>query len=220
MRSVTWVTFYAGLLIGGSYLAGSVVRTWAAGRVEAERLDAARRPGSSVARPDPLVVVSEVAVTVGCAWIAYAFIDWLAPGGTVFRSSSAIGFLSPKTLTVWESIALWSGLAAIIGSIAPVTSRFRGGSTGLSGAAGMLALYSPIIFLIGLGTWFTGISIVRDVRSTLPLVFAVVATSEWILSMTRVRVAWGVIHGPESTIWMAVLAGVLIARWSHGGPGQ
>ena len=220
MRSVTWVTFYAGILIGGSYVAGSIVRTWAARRVEAERIDRSRPGGGSEVRPSPLVIGSEVAVTIGCAWIAYAFIDWLAPGGTVFRSSSAIGFLSPKTLTVWESIALWSGLGAIIGSIAPFTSRFRDGSMGISGAAAMLALYSPIIFLIGLGTWFTGISLVRDVRSTLPLVFVAVALSEWILSMTRVRVAWGLIHGPESTIWMAVLAGVLIARWSHGGPGQ
>lgn len=205
MRSVTWVTFYAGLLIGASYLAGSAARTWAAKR-------------STEQGPHPLGVAAEIAVTVACAWIAYAFIDWLAPGGTVFRSSSAVGFLSPKTLTVWESIALWSGLGAIIGAIAPITSRFREGSMGIAGAASLLALYSPIIFLIGMGTWFVGISLVRDVRNTLPLVFVTVAASEWVLSMTRVRVAWGVIHGPESTIWMAALAGVLIARWSHGGP--
>jgi glycerol-3-phosphate acyltransferase PlsY len=208
MRSVTWVTFYAGVLIGASYLAGSVVRTWAARRMGAD----------DEARPDPLAVVSEVIVTVACAWIAYTFIDWLAPGGTVFRSSSAVGFLSPKTLTVWESIALWSGLGAILGSIAPITSRFTSGSMGISGAAGLLAVYSPIIFLIALGTWFIGIGLLRSVRLTLPAVFVTVAISEWILSMTRVRVAWGLIHGPESTIWMAVLAGVLLARWTHGGP--
>jgi hypothetical protein len=210
MRSVTWVTFYAGILIGMSYVAGSMVRTWASNRANVE----------ADGRPQPLVIASEVIVTLVTARIAYAFIDWLAPGGTVFRSSSAVGFLSPKTLTVWESIALWSGLAAIIGAIAPVTSRFRNGSMGLSGAAALLAVYSPIIFLIALGTWFIGIGIIRDVRSTLPIVFLTVAASEWVLSMTRVRVAWGVIHGPESTIWMAVLAGVLIARWSHGGPAQ
>lgn len=208
MRSVTWVTFYAGVLIGASYLAGSIVRTWAGRRIRVH----------DDRRPDLLVVVSEVAVTVGSAWIAYTFIDWLAPGGTVFRSSSAVGFLSPKTLTVWESIALWSGLGAILGSIAPITSRFTSGSMGISGAAGLLAIYSPIIFLIALGTWFVGISVIRSVRMTLPLVFVTVAVSEWILSMTRVRVAWGLIHGPESTIWMAVLAGVLLARWTHGGP--
>lgn len=205
MRSVTWVTFYAGVLIGTSYIAGSAVRTWSARRATARG-------------PHPLGVGAEVAVTLTCAWVSYALIDWLAPGGTVFRSSSAVGFLSPKTLTVWESIALWAGLAAIVGAIAPITSRFRAGSMGIAGAAGLLALYSPIIFLIALGTWFVGISILRDVRATLPLVFVTVAASEWVLSMTRVRVAWGVIHGPESTIWMAVLAGVLVARWSHGGP--
>ncbi len=208
MRSVTWVTFYAGALIGAAYIAGSVVRTWASRRSQQE----------SDGRPDLLVVVSEVLVTVACAWIAYTFIDWLAPGNTVFRSSSAIGFLSPKTLTVWESIALWAGLGAIVGAVAPITSRFRSGSMGISGAAGLLALYSPIIFLIALGTWFIGVGVVRDVRATLPIVFVTVAVSEWILSMTRVRVTWGVIHGPESTVWMAVLAGVLLARWSHGGP--
>lgn len=208
MRSVTWITFYAGVLIGASYLAGSLVRTWAARRVEVNAED----------RPDPWAVMSEIAVTVACAWIAYTFIDWLAPGGTVFRSSSAVGFLSPKTLTVWESIALWSGLGAIVGSVAPITSRFRSGSMGVSGAAGLLALYSPLIFLIALGTWFIGIGVLRSVRLTLPVVYVTVAVSEWILSMTRVRVAWGLIHGPESTIWMAVLAGVLLARWSHGGP--
>ncbi len=205
MRSVTWITFYAGMLVGGSYLTGSAVRTWASRRSQHDQ-------------PDVLVVLSEAAVTIACAWVAYTFIDWVAPGGTAFRNSSAIGFLSPKTLTVWESIALWSGLGAIVGAVAPVTSRFRNGSMGVAGAGAMLAIYSPIIFLLGLGTWFVGISIIRDVRTTLPLVFVTLAASEWVLSMTRVRVAWGVIHGPESTIWMAALAGVLIARWSHGGP--
>lgn len=205
MRSVTWVTFYAGVLIGASYLVGSAVRTWASKR-------------ETAAGPFSAGVIAESVATIGCAWVSYAFIDWLAPGGTVFRSSSAVGFLSPKTLTVWESIALWAGLGAIVGAIAPLTSRFRSGSMGIAGAASLLAFYSPIIFLIGLGTWFVGISLVRDVRTTLPIVFVTVAASEWALSMTRVRVAWGVIHGPESTIWMAVLAGVLVARWSHGGP--
>lgn len=208
MRSVTWVTFYAGILIGASYLTGSLVRTWATRRQRA----------NPDGRPDPLAVVSEVVVTVACAWVAYTFIDWLAPGGTVFRSSSAVGFLSPKTLTVWESIALWSGLGAILGAVAPITSRFTSGSMGISGAAGLLAIFSPLIFLIALGTWFIGVGFLRSVRMTLPVVFVTVVVSEWVLSMTRTRVAWGVIHGPESTIWMAVLAGVLLARWSHGGP--
>lgn len=205
MRTVTWVTFYAGVLIGASYVAGSAARTWASRRADSQA-------------PYPVGVAAEVAATLASAWVAFAFIDWLAPGGTVFRSSSAVGFLSPKTLTVWESIALWAGLAAIVGAIAPITSRFRSGSMGIAGAASLLAVYSPLIFLIALGTWFVGISIVRDVRTTLPIVFVTVAASEWVLSMTNVRVTWGVIHGPESTIWMAVLAGVLIARWSHGGP--
>ena len=82
----------------------------------------------------------------------------------------------------------------------------------------MLAVYSPIAFLIAMGTWFVGVSLIRDVRTTLPIVFVSVAVTEWLLSMVDVRVPWGVIHGPESTIWMAVLAGVLVARWSHGGP--
>ena len=205
MRSVTWVTLYAGVLIAASYATGSMARTWAAKR-------------TSERGPHPLGVAAEVVATVGCAWVAYAVISWLAPGGTEFRNASAVGFLSPKALTVWESIALWSGLGAIVGAIAPISSRFRNGSMGIAGAASLLAFYSPIIFLIGLGTWFVGISVVRDVRTTLPIVFITVAASEWVLSMTRVRVAWGVIHGPESTIWMAALAGVLIARWSHGGP--
>lgn len=205
MRSVTWVTFYAGVLIGLSYLVGSAARTWASNRTD-ER------------GPSPVGLAAEIAATLASAWVAYTFIDWLAPGGTFFRSSSAVGFLSPKTLTVWESIALWAGLAAIVGAIAPITSRFRSGSMGIAGAASLLALYSPIAFLIGLGTWFVGVSVVRDVRTTLPIVFVAVAASEWVLSMVSVRVPWGVIHGPESTIWMAALAGVLVARWSHGGP--
>lgn len=205
MRSVTWVTFYAGVLIGSSYIASSLARSWVNKRT--------RDNG-----PTPLGLGTEMAVTLTCAGIAYAFIDWLAPGGTVFRSSSAVGFLSPKTLTVWESIALWSGLAAVVGTVAPFSSRFRSGSMGLAGSAALLAFSSPLTFLIALGTWFVGISLIRSVRTTLPVVFVVVAASEWALSMTRVRVPWGVIHGPESTIWMAVLAGVLVARWSHGGP--
>ena len=183
---------------------------------EANESDAGPTDQPTLPRLALPLVIAEAAITLVVAGTAFVVIDALAPGTDVFRNSSAVGFLSPKTLTVWESIALWAGLAAVIGAVAPFSSRFRGGSSGIPGATALLLVYSPLAFLIAIMSWSAGLSVIRDVRTTLPFVFGSVAIAEWGLSMTRIRVPWGVIHGPESTIWMAVLAGVLIARWSHG----
>ena len=145
-------------------------------------------------------------------------IDAVAPGTSAFRQFSAVGILSSRSLTIWESVSLWSGLAAVVGTVAPFSSRFRDGSTGIVAAAALLLTFFPITFLIALGTWATGFGVMRSVRATLPLVFGVVVITEWMLSVAPLRVPWGFIHGPEPTIWAAVLAGVLISRWSHDGP--
>ena len=203
MRTANWITFYAGVLIGLAYLAGSLVRTWVQRKVKPES-------------PGWIAPLAEAVVTLAAATAAQLVIEATAPGSSGFRNFSAVGFLSPKALTVWEAVALWAGLAAVIGAVAPFSSRFRGGSSGIAGAAVLVVRFVPGLLPIAAGAWITGIAAFKSVRTTLPLVFGSVVVAEWVLSFTRLQSPWGVVHGPEPTLWLAGMACVLIARWSHG----
>lgn len=217
MRSANWITAYAGVLIGGAYVVGSLARERLVPSIPAPRSTNDR------GGPNPVRVSAiEISVTVLWASFTYVIIDRFAPGTTSFRDFSAVGFLSPKALTVWESVALWSALGVICGLMAPFRFQLRSGgfglgSTGVAPGAAVLLLYSPITFFVASSAWFGAQSILRP-RSALLVALAIAVASEWLLSMipqTIVRTGWGVIHGPESTLWVTALAGALAARQSH-----
>ncbi|MFT7599973.1 MAG: glycerol-3-phosphate acyltransferase PlsY [Acidimicrobiales bacterium] len=201
MRSANWITFYAGCLFAVAYLVGSAISS-------------RPRSGERQAAQQALV---EAATAVGWAVGVYVVIDRIAPGSDRFRDFSAVGFLSPKALTVWESLALWAGLAIVIGLIIPFRSGFRRGSTGLAPGAALLLLNTPLTFFLTMFAWFAAQTVMSR-RSAVLTALGAAATVEWALSFipqTVVATGWGVIHGPESTLWVTALAGVLAARQSH-----
>lgn len=217
MRSANWITAYAGLLVGGAYVVGSLARE----RLLPSQPATTAKPAPRETNPTRIAAI-EVAVAVIWASMTYAVIDRFAPGTTSFRDFSAVGFLSPKALTVWESVTLWAALGVVCGLMAPFRFRFQNGgfglgSNGLAPGAAVLLLYSPITFFVGLFGWFGAQSVFRA-RTAVLVALGVAVTSEWLLSMipqTFIRTGWGVIHGPESTLWVAALAGALAARQSH-----
>ncbi len=205
MRHANFITLYVGLWILGGYIVGSLARNWV--RPDPDRAES----GESAIRQ----LVVEGLVAAIWAALTYAFIDAVAPGTDDFRNTSAIGFLSAKALTVWESAALWSGLATVLGSVAPFPSRGRFGSHGLAGATALLVAYSPITLLISAAVVFAATNMTRSLRTGLLVGYLSIAGTEWVLSMTRIRLGIGLINGPETSLWAAGLAALLIARWSH-----
>lgn len=204
MRTTGWITLYAGLLIGAGYLIGSTLHL--------------RLPRSHAVKANAI----EAATVAIWAYLSYRLIDWVAPGTSQFREFSAVGILSPRALTIWEAVALWSGLAVVIGLIAPFDRGFRTGGNGLAAGAGLVLVFSPFPLFAAVFAWAGAQWLLRPRTAVLLALFALVA-SEWVLSMLSASVApqaWGFVHGPETTLWLAGLGGALAARQSHAPPGD
>ncbi len=195
MRTAEFISLYAGILVGLGYLIGSFVRSKTSGEET----------------PELATIAAEAIVPMVWAAISFAVIDRVAPGTSAFRNSSAVGFLSSKALTVWESVALWSGLATVIGFMLPVTTRGRRGSGGLAGAAALLMTYSPITLLVSGGLFVAGSSIGRSTRVGVVAAAVAIAVTEWGLSIVDIQPGWGFISGPETSLWAVVMAGSLAA---------
>ena len=200
---VTWGLFLAGPTVAAGYLLSSLTRTWVV------------RNGD---RPSQAVVV-EVATVILAASVAWLAIRSQAPGQTIFQNASAIGFLSSQVLTAWSSLALWTGLAAVVGHLAPLQRRFGDGTAGVAGAAVLLLAFLPITVLAGIGAWISSIGVTRETRSALPLTYGAVVVAEWLFSVVNPPGPWGIVHGPESTLFVAATAGALLFRWSKGDVG-
>lgn len=203
MRTTGWITLYAGLLIGAGYVIGSMLHL--------------RLPRSQLVKAN---AIEAVAVVIW-AYLSFRLIDWVAPGTSQFREFSAVGILSPRALTIWEAVALWSGLAVVVGFIAPFDRGFRIGSNGLAAGAGLVLAFSPFPLLAAIFAWAGAQWLLRPRTAILVSLFVLV-TSEWMLSMPSTSVtprAWGLVHGPETTLWLAGLGGALAARQSHAPAG-
>lgn len=204
MRTAEFISIYAGILVGLGYLIGSVARSRA----------------SRNNTPPLAAIAVEVALPMIWAAISFAVIDRVAPGTSAFRNSSAVGFLSSKALTVWESVALWAGLSTLIGFIVPVTTGGRRGSTGLAGAAALLLTYSPMALLVSGGAFVAGSSMGRSTKAGVIAAAGSVAVSEWVLSILDFRAGWGFISGPETSLWAVVMAGSIAAATLRDGAGD
>ncbi|MDH3682955.1 MAG: glycerol-3-phosphate acyltransferase [Acidimicrobiia bacterium] len=197
---VTLVLFLAGPMVMIGYVASSLSRQWVV---------------SSGDRSSPSTLV-EVTTTLLAAGGAWAAIRYAAPGRTTFQNASAIGFLSSQVLTAWSSLALWTGVAAVLGHVAPASTRFRSGTSGIAGGFALLAVFLPITALAAAGAWFGSLALTRMVRPALAITYLAVVVVEWVLSVVNPPGPYGLVHGPETTLWVAVLAGVLTFRWAAG----
>jgi hypothetical protein len=203
LNAVSWIMFLAWPTVGAGYLVSSLTRHWVVD---------GRDRGSPA-------VVTEIATTLVMAVAAWQLIRSQAPGRTTFQNASAIGFLSSQVLPVWGSLALWTGLAAVIGQVAPATKRFRSGSSGVAGCLALLVAFLPLTAMVAAGAWLGSLAVTREVRPALVLSYSAVVVGEWIFGILNPPGPWGLVHGPESTLFVAVMAGVLTFRWAEGDVG-
>lgn len=167
-------------------------------RAQGEPLDA---PG--VVGAGALAAVATLLVTT-VAWdIALA----AAPRGNI----GAIGTFSNQAVGAWVSVALWTGMGAVVGSVAPVWSSFRG-SSGVAPAGALALAYAPALFAVGAVAALVAYLLTRSVRMGLLLSLPVVLSAAYVTWILDIQTRWGVTNGPELTLWVAVLAGVLAAR--------
>ena len=222
MRAVAVV---AGLCAVGAYLVGSLPTGYLTGRramrQRLRRLESEGRPLDEqlltlLAGPSstPWVAVVDAAKVLLAATVTWHAVVAVSPGGTAsIPDQSAVAFLSDQVLVSWQSAALWAGVAAVVGHLAPVWFGFRGDHGQAPGLA-LAVVYAPIGFVVGVATFF----LVRLAVGAERLTFAVLVSLAafvgwcWVAWIGDVQLAWGVPAGPESTLWAAVLAGVLAAR--------
>ena len=197
MRHVESVALAAGPLVLFGYLLGSGVYAW----LRRDGLPrGGRRPGWHG--------VAEAASGLAAAVIALRVTRWVAPG----TETSAVGALSSQVLTAWQSIALWSGMAAVVGHVAPVWRRFDGGS-GLPPALALTLVYAPVVFAASVAGFFAGFALTGRPRGGIPVALGTAVVGAWLGWVWDWPAGWGLHNGPELALWSAVGATLLAAAW-------
>jgi hypothetical protein len=72
--------------------------------------------------------------------------------------------------------------------------------------------YAPVVFIAGALAFVGTYALTRSARVGLAVTLAVAVSIEYLVWIADVQTRWGVTNGPELTLWVAVLAGVLAAR--------
>lgn len=210
--SASWAGYVAGPLVLLGYVAGSIpVGDLVATRRFRRQLAAGTMPPSRWPRLDTAEVVTGVlvgAVTLTAATVAWDVGLEAAPRGAF----SAVGTYSNQALGAWVSIAMWTGTAAMVGSMAPVFTGFKRGGSGVPAALALLVTYTPILAAAGLAVGSFAWGLGARWRVVLALALATIVAVEYLAWVTDTQPGWGVTNGPEVGLWTAVLAVLLLGR--------
>lgn len=199
MRSLSAVALLSGPIVLVAYLVGTLV---------AHLLT---RHDEGAPRPADLVL--EAFATLAVSTAAWWTIQQVSPGSGFSR----IGYFSNAVLSAWQSVALWSGLAMIVGICAPVSRRFHGGP-GLAPAAALLGAHYPWFLLATVAAGALTLGATRSSRLAQGAAIAVLLPTAWLGWVLEWLPAWGLPAGPEATVWAMALTLVLGTRWWHDRP--
>ena len=159
-QSATWVGILAGPLVLLGYVVGTLPLDYLVSRRRLRRqLDdpSGVRRASPPPSGDPLDAPGVVAAgALGVAsTLLVTTLAWdlaLAAAPNSRFSPSSVGAFSNQVIAAWVSVALWTGLAAVVGQVAPAWRGFRGG-TGAIPAAALLFAYAPTVFGVAVGAF-------------------------------------------------------------------
>ena len=232
-RHATTVGLLAGPLVVVGYLAGSVPFAYLISRRRLRRqLDdpgLARLPAAGAGsgsghgygvRQAAGGGLLAAAATLAATTLAWELTSSATPGAGNF---SAGAVFSNQAIGACVSVSLWTGMAAVVGHVAPAWTGFRGG-TGLPPAIALLVVYTPLVLLAGAGTFLVAYGVRRRPRSSVLLSLPVMVVFAYVAWLADLQAGWGVINGPEVTLWTTALAGILFARnlrasWGAAEPG-
>lgn len=199
MRSLSAVALLSGPMVLSGYLVGALVAHLLTRHDEA--------------RPRPGDLLLEALATLAVSTAAWWAIQSVSPGSGFSR----IGYFSNQVLSAWQSVALWTGLAVVVGICAPVSRRFHGGP-GLAPAGALLAAHHPWFLFATLGAGVLTLTVTRSARLGQGAAIAVLLPTAWLGWVLEWQPAWGLPAGPEATVWAMVLTIVLATRWWHDRP--
>ncbi len=213
------VAMAAGLSVLGAYLVGSVPIVYLQRRSrlrrDLRRLDDGHGAPPSGAPPGWVPTAVEVAMVLTVASVAWRVVASVSPGHGSPDIVAGVATFSDQVLVPWQSVALWAGLAATLGLVAPVWLDFRG-SSGLAPAVALLAVFSPVGLIgacagygLGLGTTRSG----TGATGTAAVFLVGTAWAAWVLDL---RALWGVPNGPETCLWSAALGAAVFAATRPG----
>jgi glycerol-3-phosphate acyltransferase PlsY len=210
--SAAWAGYVAGPLVLVGYAVGSLpFADRVAVRQFRRQLARDRLPVRSLGDVDPATLITGVlagAITLLVATVAWDVGLEAAPRGLF----SAVGTYSNQALGAWVSLALWTGTAALIGSIAPVWTGFKRGGSGIGPAVAMLVAFTPLLATSGIVIGAITFGVTQRFRLALAAALAAIVVTEWVAWVTDLQTLWGITNGPELGLWSAILAVVLLGR--------
>lgn len=213
--SAAWAGYVAGPLVLAGYLIGSVpfgdlvaarrfrrqLDTFAPDRME-------HSPFTDIDTAQVVTGLLAAATTLLVATVAWDVGMQAAPPG----SFGAIGTFANQALGAWVSIGLWTGTAALLGSVAPVWTGFKRGGSGIGPALALLVVYMPLLAAIAVATGSMTFGLVQRFRPALIVACASIVVAEYLAWVTDLQSGWGITNGPELGLWTLVIAVLLIAR--------
>lgn len=214
---VRTIALLSGPLVGVGYFLGSIQwrllhQHWKLRRHEPRADDALTDVPATGREGEAIIAAIEALMPVAYALVVWHFVESIAPGGRGgFDASSLIGALSNQVLPVWQSLAAWTGAAAVLGHVAPIWTRFRGG-TGLPPAMALTLVFTPWVFVAAVAGFLGAFWFMRNRRPALLVCFAVSLTYAWIGWVFEFNEGWGLNFGPELTLWVAVMMALLTPR--------
>ncbi len=148
------------------------------------------------------------AITLAATTVAWELTLAATPGANTF---SAVAVFSNQAIGAWVSVALWTGMAGVLGHVAPVWTRFRGGS-GLPPALALTAAYTPVVLFVAVAAFLVVYGLTRRPVTALLGALPTMVVFEYLAWLADLQAGWGVTNGPEVTLWTAALAVTLFAR--------
>jgi len=207
------VAVAAGLSILGAYLVGSVPFVYLQRRTrlrrDLRRLGAGDGPPPSTTRTW-VPAAFEVAVVLAAASVAWRLVASVSPGHGSPDIVAGVATFSDQVLVPWQSVALWAGLAATMGLVAPVWLDFRG-SSGLAPAIALLGAFSPVGLLGACLGYGVGLGVTRSNMGATGVAAVFLVGTAWLAWVFDLRALWGVPNGPETCLWSAALGAAVFA---------
>jgi len=215
------VAVAAGLSVLGAYLVGSVPFVYLQRRTrlrrDLRRIGQGGDPPAGTSRTRVAPAAFEVVVVLAAASVAWRLVASVSPGHGSPDIVAGVATFSDQVLVPWQSVALWAGLAATMGLVAPVWLDFRG-SSGMAPAVALLGVFSPVGLLGACAGYGVGLGVTRsEVGGTGVAAVCLVGTT-WVAWVLDLRALWGVPNGPETCLWSAALGAAVFAATRPGRP--
>jgi len=213
------VAVAAGLSVLGAYLVGSVPFVYLQRRNrlrrDLRRLGQGGDPPAGTPRTRVAPAAFEVVVVLAAASVAWRLVASVSPGHGSPDIVAGVATFSDQVLVPWQSVALWAGLAATMGLVAPVWLDFRG-SSGLAPAVALLGAFSPVGLLGACMGYGVGLGATRSNVGATGVAAVFLVGTAWVAWVLDLRALWGVPNGPETCLWSAAMGAAVFAATRPG----